>query len=90
MIIRWRYHLGILLTHLIIRLAIRTGSAHLHAIFLALGDVLRPAAAHTLDDSEALHLRNLQENGTDERGDRIDLTVIGKGVFFDIEVSKLG
>ena len=66
MIIRWRYHLGILLTHLIIRLAIRTGYAHLHAIFLALGDVLRPAAAHTLDDSEALHLRNLQEDGADE------------------------
>lgn len=66
MIIRWRYHLGILLTHLLVRFPIRTGPAHLHAIFLALGDVLRPAAAHTLDDSEALHLRNLQENGADE------------------------
>ena len=55
MIIRWRYHLGILLTHLIVRFPIRTGPAHLHAIFLALGDVLRPAAAHTLDDGQIIN-----------------------------------
>ena len=66
MIIRWRYHLGILLTHLIIRLTIRTRSAHLGTCLTALVNVLRPAAAHTLDDSEALHLRNLQEDGADE------------------------
>ena len=66
MIIRWRYHLGILLTHLLVRFPIRTGPAHLDTLFLALGDVLRPAAAHTLDDGQALHLRNLQENGADE------------------------
>lgn len=66
MIIRWRYHLGILLTHLLVRFPIRTGSAHLDTLFLTFGDVLRPAAAHTLDDSEALHLRNLQEDGADE------------------------
>ena len=59
----------------IVTLAIGGRSAHLDPFPTASGDVLIPAAFHPLLDGQSLHTGYLEQDSTDERGDRIDLPI---------------
>ena len=83
---------GILLLVGIFGLAVGGGTAHFDPSFAALGYVLVTTAGHPFLDGQSFHRSDFKQDGADERGHRIHLTVGAEGlkvVVLDIQADPV-